>query len=467
MIELPLKEIAGLLRARVIRGDPSGEVRGVSTDSRTVQAGNLFVALLGPRFDGHEFVAAAVERGAAGAVVSREVSLPSGDSGSGVPLFLVVNTLEALQNLARIWRDRLGIPVVAVTGSNGKTTTKEMISAVLGSRFQVRKTRGNLNNLIGLPLTLLELSSEDRVAVVEMGTSGPGEIARLCEIARPDVGILTNISSAHLEFFKSLRGVQRAKAELLEHLGPEAVAILNRDDPLVMEVAGRARGRKVTFGLDSEAEVNAAQVRDLGIEGSEFILRTVQGVLPVRLPVPGLHNISNALAAVATGLVLGVPAEEAVGALELTCYPSMRMQVVRHPVGFTLINDAYNANPGSMEAALRALAASRRGGKLYFVAGDMKELGEDSEAYHRRMGRLVADLGIDVLLGVGDQMRWAVEEAENRGRGRMSVYQCDHQEAGRILLRELRPGDTVLIKGSRGMTMEKVAQSLGMSSEEH
>lgn len=467
MIEISLAEVQQLLQARLLGGKLTGTIRGVSTDSRTVKAGNLFVALSGARYDGHEFLGTAFERGASGAVVSREVSVAMESEGSSPAVLLVKDTLVSLQALARAWRERVGLPVLAITGSNGKTTTKEMTSTVLASRFRVLKTSGNYNNQIGLPLTLLDLSAEHQVAVVEMGTSALGEIHRLCEIALPDVGILTNISGAHLEFLKSLRGVQQAKAELLDHLGPHGVAILNRDDPLVMEVAGRVKGRVMTFGFDPEAHVSALQVKDRGIEGSEFILKTRAGACPARLNIPGLHNLHNALAAVAAGEVFQIPLEEAARALGSVRFPAMRMQVKRLPGGITLLNDAYNANPRSMEAALRTLAASRQGGKLYFVAGDMRELGEDSETYHRQVGRLAADLGIDVLVGIGDQIRWTLEEAGTRGRGKVAVHLCDHEEAARLLQGQLRPGDTVLIKGSRGMAMEKVSEFMGIGGEEH
>jgi len=467
MIEISLAEALQLLQASLLGGKLNGTIRGVSTDSRTVKAGNLFVALCGARYDGHEFVGAAFERGASGAVVSRNVSVAVDSEGSNPAVLLVKDTLVSLQVLARAWRERVGFPVLAITGSNGKTTTKEMPWAVLASRFRVLKTSGNYNNQIGLPLTLLGLSAEHQVAVVEMGTSAPGEIHRLCEIARPDVGILTNVSGAHLEFLKSLRGVQQAKAELLDHLSPQGVAILNRDDPLVMELAGRVKGKVMTFGLDPEAHVSALQVKDRGIEGSEFILKTRTGTCPARLAVPGLHNLPNALAAVAAGEVFQIPLQEAARALVSVRFPAMRMQVNRLPGGITLVNDAYNANPCSMEAALRTLAASRQGGKLYFVAGDMRELGEDSESYHRQVGRLAADLGIDVLVGIGEQIRWTLEEAGVRGGGKVAVHLCDHEEAARLLQSRLRPGDTVLIKGSRGMAMERVAELMGIGGGEH
>lgn len=467
MFEISLAEVQPLLKAKLLRGKLSGTVRGISTDSRTVQAGNLFVALSGARFDGHEFVGLAFERGAGGAVVSRDVSLSMGTEDSGPPVFLVEDTLVSLQSLARAWRERVGLPLVAITGSNGKTTTKEMTAAVLSRRFRVLKTSGNYNNQIGLPLTLLDLSTDHQVAVVEMGTSASGEIRRLCEIALPNIGILTNISGAHLEFLKSLRGVQEAKAELLDHLTPQGMAILNRDDPLVMELAGRVKGKVLTFGLSPEAQVSAVQIKDRGIEGSEFILQTCAGSCPARLTIPGLHNLHNALAAVAAGEAFHIPLEEAACALEKVQFPAMRMQVKKLPGGIALFNDAYNANPRSMEAALCTLAASRQGGKLYFVAGDMRELGEDAETYHRQVGRMAADLGIDVLVGIGDQIRWALEEARERSQGKVAVHLCDHQEAAKLLQEQLRSQDTVLIKGSRGMAMEKVLEFMGIGGEGH
>jgi len=435
---------------------PLAAFSGVGTDSRTLDPGELFVALRGEHFDGHEFVAAALAGGAEAALV--DCVVPGVD---GSRLLVVGDTLRALGDLAALMRRRSSMRVVAVTGSNGKTTTKEMIAAICehacAPRHKVLKTQGNLNNLIGLPLTLLRADGDEAVGVLELGMNQPGEIARLTEIARPDFAVVTNVGHAHLERLGSLAGVAEEKGELYAGLPNDAVIAVNQDDEWVVRIAARFRGRRVTFGRDGD--VQAAAVRNFGVDGMGFDLVIDDERRPVRLPFVGVHNVANALAAAALAHAMGIGLDAIVAGLSRRSAAQMRMQVIRLANGVTVINDAYNANPESTEAALRAVQLLP--GRSVAVLGDMWELGSGGRRAHREIGARVASLGFDELFVVGALADEIEAGALEVGMPAAHVHVLASNAAAAEAVRAAwRGGDVVLVKGSRGMRMEEIVCAL-------
>ncbi len=438
----------------------------VTTDSRHVEPGARFFALRGPWHDGHDHVLEALRQGARSAVVDRVVAaLPANR------VVQVSDTLRALGDLAAWTRSRAAVRVVAVTGSNGKTTTKEMIAAIGAAaafpapRARVLKTEGNLNNLIGLPLTLLQLQGDEAVAVVEMGMNRPGEIARLTEIARPDYGVVTNVGPAHLGGVGgTLAGVAAAKGELFAGLAPDAGIAVNTDDEWVRRMAAPFPGRKVTFG--HAGEVQAHNVADFGADGVAFDLAIAGRGAKVRLPLSGRHNVANALAAAAVGHLLGLQLEDIARGLQRTIPASMRMEVRRLGNGVILINDAYNANPSSVEAAL--LALRRFAGRPVAVLGEMWELGDESRRAHRVIGERAGALGVQELFVLGDHAEDVAAGARAAGMPAEAIHMCgSHQEVAAAVGNRWQPGDTLLVKGSHGMRMDEVVrllESMGNSS---
>ncbi|HSV09009.1 MAG TPA: UDP-N-acetylmuramoyl-tripeptide--D-alanyl-D-alanine ligase [Candidatus Binatus sp.] len=432
---------------------------GVTTDSRSLGAGEVFVAIRGEQHDGHEFVAEAARQGA-GAVVVERGRLPA-----TVPCGVVVvrDTLAALGDLAAFHRRRYRPRVVAITGSNGKTTTKEMLTAVLEQALgagRVLRTAGTQNNLVGLPLTLLRLGESEEAVILEMGMNGPGEIWRLAEIAEPDVGIVTCVAPAHLEGLRSLRGVAQAKAELYRRLRPSATAVVNADDPLVASGAEAFPGRRITFGATAPADVAATAIVDHGLDGVEFRLVVRGDDVPVRLAVPGRHNVTNALAAAAAAHALDVGLDRVRAGLESFQPPGMRMEVTQLPNGVTVLNDAYNANPASMAAALHTLRASS-GRRRLAVLGEMRELGSEAEHAHRELGVAAAAAGLDGLFLLGPHAASVRAGAEAAGLdGGRIVVALTHAELAAQLRAYCRPGDLLLLKGSRGAAMEDVLRHL-------
>jgi len=450
-------DIVLITQGDLAQGSPRAAIRRVWTDSRTVRRGDLFVALTGARFDGHQFVPEALKKGAAGALVRRGYKLP------GAALLIEVDEpLRAFQELARAHRRRFDIPVVAVSGSNGKTTTKDMIGAILAARFATLKTEGNLNNHIGVPQTLLRLTSRHEVAVIEMGISGLGEMTRLCEMAAPTHGVLTNIGPTHLETLGDVRAVARAKGEMLDALPADGTAILNADDAFFDELSARARGHVRSFGFSEHADVRALHVELRG--PSETVLRVgVRGrtrPFSVTLRVAGAHNIANALAAVATGVSLGAGNGVIHEGLARYRPTAMRSEVCRWR-GVTVLKDCYNANPASMRAAIRWLAEVKETGRAIAVLGDMLELGQEAKQAHRDIGLELARQGTDYLLIVG---ALAAEIAGGALAGGMPadrvIMAKDHAGLAERLQGILRKGDVVLLKGSRGTTMERVLEAL-------
>ncbi|MBF0526737.1 MAG: UDP-N-acetylmuramoyl-tripeptide--D-alanyl-D-alanine ligase [Deltaproteobacteria bacterium] len=433
---------------------------GVSTDSRSLQAGSAFFALSGPNFDGHSFVAQAAAKGAGCAVVAEGGSLPEGIPPE-FPVIMVPDTLTALGDLAAGYRRRFRMKLVGITGSNGKTTTKEMLGRILERRYQTRTTRGNLNNLIGLPLMIFDLSAHTEAAVLEMGMSFPGEIARLCHIADPDLGLITNIGPAHLESMKNVAAIAAAKGELFAGLRPDAVALVNIDDHLVMGQAARAGARQMTYGTSPKAEIRAGRIEVLTDGRSRFQLGTPSGSAEIRLNVLGRHNVINALAAAAAGYCLDMPVEDIQAGLESYRPFSRRMELITMPEGPVVIDDTYNANPVSTTAAIQTLAEMTVPGRRIVVLGDMLELGSESEAAHQAIGRLVAALKIDYFFFYGPMAGMAGAAAVGAGmdRGRVKGGD-DHLLMAAEIRKMVKQGDYILIKGSRGMTMDKVVSAL-------
>jgi len=425
--------------------------QGYSIDSRTIRAGDLFFAIKGERFDGHDFVGAALEKGAAAAVIRCD---QVHRFGSKQRLLAVDDTLSALQNLAIAVRKIWGKPLVGVTGSMGKTTTKEAIAHVLATRFRVLKSEGNFNNHFGLPLMLLQVEPEHDVAVIEMGMSHMGEIRALAKIAQPGTGVVTNVAPVHLEFFDSLAGIARAKYELVESLPANGTVVLNADDEYVSQFGRDFSGKVILYGTRETAGIRAENIEFRGAEGAEFDVVTNDRQFRAKLPLMGHHNVLNALAAVSVGLAHGLSLNEAVVALATVAPADKRGQVLQLG-NITVVNDCYNSNPKALGAMVEALA-SMKARRRIVVAGEMLELGPTGEEMHRAAGRAIAGQNVDVLLGVRG-LAWAMVDGAKQAGARAEFVETPEQ-AGGWLAREARDGDVVLLKASRGVKLEKALE---------
>lgn len=451
-----VSEIAAAVGGRVF-GETDAVVEGVSTDSRSVAPGELFVPLRGERFDGHQFIDGALARGVQ-VILAEQGSCDLGKLPAGISCVSVPDTLRALGDLAAFHRKRFSLPVVAVTGSNGKTTTKEMLATILACRGEGLKTAGNLNNLIGLPQMVFQLSEGHQWAVLEMGMSEPGEIDRLAEIARPDLGVITNVAPAHLQSMGSVAAVAAAKGELFLRLRPGCSAIFNADDPLVAGLPTPSRVSRTSFGL-AEADVRAEQIEVLGREGQAFVLSLPSGKIAVKMKVFGQHNIQNALAAAAAAHLLELGPDEIRQGLEAFSPVAKRLSPEELD-GILLIDDSYNANPASMRAALTTVSGLKGTGRAIAVLGDMLELGETSQAAHEEIGRLAAQC-VERLYLLGDLAESVARGAAAGGLPATSVVCArNHAEILDDLTTLLRTGDCILVKGSRGMRMETIAEGL-------
>ena len=433
---------------------------GYSIDSRTLQPCDLFIAIKGERFDGHDFLASAFDRGAIAAIVARSKLTMLPEEACKQPLLIVDDPLAALQQLSAAVRHHWNKRVVAITGSAGKTTTKEAIAKVLGARFSVLKSQGNLNNGYGLPLQLLRLESEHEMAVIEMGMSAAGEIAALARIATPDWGVVTNVGSAHAEFFADgIAGIARAKYELIEALPSDGVAFLNCDDAYVSQFGRDFRGKAIYFGRGPCADPKAESVEPLGAEGQRVRIRAGEDRATLHLRLLGEHNVSNALAAIAVGLEAGIPLQTCCVALSQLQPEDKRGQIIAIR-GATIINDSYNSNPEALKAMIATLAsmpvASK--GRRILVAGEMLELGPESASLHSACGKAAADAGIDIVVGVRRQAKHIVEAADHGSR--TALYFESPEEAGKWLRDNLLPGDVVLLKASRGVKLERALDAL-------
>ena len=462
LIATNANEIRRAVEGELLSGSGDKHFRGVSIDSRTVRPGELYFCIRGERYDGHDFISEAIGKKASGVILADERKIPkaprAGGAGDCPFVIRVRDTLTALQNCARFHRKQFQVRVVAITGTNGKSTTKEMTAAIAERKFNTLKTEGNLNNHIGLPLTLFNLDAGHKVAVLEMGMSAAGEIRRLAEIAEPEVGVISNISAGHLVKLRTLKNVQAAKGELFRALNREGTAIVNADDPLVLDLARSLRSRVVTFAIDNPADIRADEIRPRGNDGYDFNLRLFEQKIPIFLPFLGRCNIYNALAAIAAGHSLGVGTEDISLGLGGCRLMDQRFQVFRCR-SMTLIDDTYNANPGSMREALTILSQYQTSGRRFFVIGDMLELGDAEQEAHARLGEETAGLPVDFFVTVGKRAALAGQAALKAGMAAdHAVILHSHQEAVDYLSKNAQPGDCLLFKGSRGSKMETVVR---------
>lgn len=450
-MKMPLWRIAEFVGSKG-ECDQEAVAMGYSIDSRTLNPGDLFIAIAGERFDGHNYVQAALEKGAVGAIVQAGKQVP----GDPLRLLQVEDTLKALQLLGAAARRLWSKPLLAVTGSAGKTTTKEILAHILSTRFRVMKSSGNLNNHIGLPLQLLKLEAEHDLAVVEMGMNHAGEIRALGELAHHDLAVVTTVAPVHLEFFESLKDIARAKYEIIETLHPGGVAVLNADDDYVCQFGRDFKGKVVRFGIKRSADVSAQKIKLNGAEGSTFELVVGSVGEPVTFPLVGEHNIYNALAAAAAAMERGISPSQAAAALSSVAPPDKRGQVLNLH-GATIINDSYNSNPRALQAMIDTLA-SMKAERRILVVGEMLELGPTSEALHRECGKRAAEKKIDMVIGVRGMARAVAEAA--CGSGTQAQFVETPEQAGEWLARNLRPGDAVLLKASRDVKLERALDVL-------
>ena len=452
MAVLPLEAVASATGGTVVSGDPGMEVACYAIDSRRIAGGELFFALVGERHDGHAFLDDVFARGAAAAVVSRK-------SPAGRPAVRVADTTQALRTLARTVRERWGGTVVGVTGSCGKTTSKEMLRlAVEGSR-RVLATRGNLNNLYGLPLTLLELLPEHEVAVLEMGISTPGEMTELARIAQPDVMVMLNVAAVHLVHFDSVEAIAAAKGEALDVMGPRGTFVYNRDDAQLVRLAAGFGGPTLSFGLDPSADVHADELEEDSAD--RIAARFSAGGESVRLelPVPGRHNLLNALAAVAGARAVGVGLAASVARLAVFRPPRQRGERLALAGGITVWDESYNSNPPAMRAVLETLARARPRGRRVLVSGDMLELGRAEQEEHRHLAEAVAAAGVDLFFGVGPLSALTVETLR-AGSAVEAIACADAAEAAEQVVERVASGDLIVVKGSRSVGTERIIDAL-------
>jgi UDP-N-acetylmuramoyl-tripeptide--D-alanyl-D-alanine ligase len=454
MNPLTLSQIAQFAEGWLSPGDGTVVIKKISTDSRTIKPGELFVALHGENFEGHSFVEASAQAGASGALVDPNWK---GNVPHDFPLIRATDTLRAYQNLAANYRKSLTLKVIGITGSNGKTSTKDFTASVLARRFRVTKTEGNFNNHVGLPRTILEASSADEVAVWEIGMNHPGEIATLSKIAAPDAAIITNIGVAHIEFMGSREAIAIEKGALAEAIQPEGTVILNADDPFSAGIAARTRAKVVFAGMTT-GTVRAIEIRQ-SADGAEFTIAEGAHRCRAQLPVAGSHMVQNALLAVAAGRTFGLSIEECAAGLAAAPLTKARLQI-REIGGVQFLDDSYNANPDSMKAALRTLVELDTSGKRIAVLGEMRELGPESKSGHRDVGETAAMLGVQQLITIGDAAKGIAEGARNAGLDNVSSARTT-AEAARLLGQIVEPGDLVLIKGSRAARTEQVIEQFG------
>jgi UDP-N-acetylmuramoyl-tripeptide--D-alanyl-D-alanine ligase len=447
MAEFIVSEVCIATEGTVVGTAQQERFTGISTDTRTVKQGDLFIPLVGENFDGHDFIDKAIQNGAAGIVFSRkEMCIPE-----HITAIAVTDTLLALQNLARFHRQRFTIPIVAITGSNGKTTTKDMAAAVLSNQFQVLKTNANYNNEIGLPLTLLQLTKQHEVAVVEMGMRGRGQISQLANIALPTIGIITNVGETHLELLGSIENIAAAKAELLDVIPENGLSILNGDNVHVREMSKQAKSRILLFGLE-QGDIKAENIQ-MKAQSMNFVCRFANNQFSVEIPTTGRHNVYNGLAAIVLGMELGMTPESICAGLKNFNASPMRLHIEK--LGdYLIVNDAYNASPMSMSAAIETLVEVAQDRKVA-VLGDMLELGSIAVAAHEKIGEQLAKNHVDIVITVGELAANIAKKASLYGIDKV-VACSNHEEAQEALHKLLEPGDTILIKGSRGMKMESI-----------
>ena len=459
-LRLTLGWVAEATGGRIRSGDRGEAIGDVVSDTRSLRPGDFFVALRGLRFDAHDFVAEAFQKGAGGAIVERGCAGSAQPTGGGV--IEVDDTTKALQDLAHAVRKASGTRVIAITGSAGKTTTKEAIAEFLSGRFRVVRNKGNLNNHIGLPLSLLQLRERPEVAVMELGMNHAGEIRTLVAMAEPQTRVWTNVGDAHIGFFPSADALADAKAEILERASSDDVLVCNADDPRVMARVGAFAGRTLTFGTSDRATVRACDVENLGIDGMRARMVTPAGERQVRTPLIGRGNLANVIAATAVALDFGTPLDDIVGAAARLMAADRRGAVRRLRGGTVLIDDSYNSSPSALAAALDVVAGEMRASRKVAVIGEMLELGEHSLALHRQSGRMAAAAGLGLLFAIGGEPARALADAAIEAGMPVSAvrYSEESELAARDIAAAVRPGDLVLVKGSRGIRVDIVADAV-------
>ena len=457
-VALTAGDVAAAAGGRLAAGDPGTPIGRISIDSRSLAAGDFFVAIRGERFDGHQFVAQAFDAGAAGALVEGPANVPA----DGRLLIEVADTTQALQAIARDVRRRSGARLVAITGSAGKTTTKEVCAELLAARYRVFRNKGNLNNHIGLPLSLLELRAGPDVAVVELGMNHPGEIRTLVGIAEPEVRVWTNVGDAHIGFFPSADAIADAKAEILEQAGPGTVLVANADDERVMARAAGFAGRTMTFGISHRADVRASRVSLRGLDGVQADVETPAGPFRLESPLLGLGNLANVLAATAVAVHFDVSLDVVAARVKALEPAHHRGELLRLPGGITLIDDSYNSSPAALKRSLETVAAASGSARKVAVLGEMLELGPHAARLHRECGEAARDAGLDLLVVVGTGAAPELAAAAiAAGMPDASVTLVANRDAAVAeTLRRVRPGDLVIVKGSRGIGLEAVVDRL-------
>lgn len=462
MLAFTCGEIAKAVDGTLTGGNSGTIITNVCTDSRSVVDGDLFAALTGEKFDGHDFIPDAFAAGASAVLTHKDIVPPIGRA-----VIRVQDTLTALGKLAAYYRQCFTIPFVAITGSVGKTTTKDIVYCVLSHKFEVLKTEGNYNNEIGLPLTIFKLGKSFEAAVIEMGMSGFGEISRLTSIVRPDTAIITNIGLSHIEKLGSRQNILKAKMEILEGLSKKGLLILNGDDKLLYALKGLLKHRTVFYGIEEGLDYRACNIRNLGEKGSYFTLSVGNREYEIFVPAPGIHNIYNALAAFAVGIEYGIPPFEIIEGIADFKPGKMRLNITSVN-GIKLINDAYNASPQSMEAAINVLCNTGTNARRVAVLGDMLELGNWAVEAHFGVGRYAAAAGVDYIIAAGEHAEYLVRGALETGKTRDCLFTFkDVDEVNTFLKGFIKSGDVVLVKGSRGMKMEKAADFLSMPGKEY
>ncbi len=452
------EEILKAARGTLISGASKEQFYGISTDSRLVSKGNIFVALQGEKFDGHDFLQKALDKGAAGVLVRDEQKIKQYGIKPEVAVIKVADTLAALGDLAHEWRKKFSIPVIGLTGSSGKTTTKEMMAAIIGQKKNVVKTEGNLNNLIGLPQTIFRINDKYELVILEMGTNARGEIKRLTQIAEPDIGMITNIGPAHLEGFGSIDGVREEKGDLFYNMDKNGIAIINLDDEHVRIIADKWKGRRITFGMSSNADVSAKDIGKNSAKGMRFNLVIGAKMQKVEMKIVGIHHVYNALAAAAGARAVGINDEMILDGLKAFRPFRGRMEIIKLRNGAYLLDDSYNANPSSVREALMTLKDLKSHHNCYVFLGDMLELGTAADEMHRRIGMLIATIGVNALFLQGDFSAVTAAGAMEGGLPSQNIYfSSDSEENMNYLKKNLKKGDWILVKGSRRMKMEKIA----------
>ena len=455
MVELRLDQIAEKTNGRILQGSPSSVFSKFNIDSRQTSPQELFFAIKAQR-DGHDYIPRAFKNGASGAVISQDIPFPSKDFA----LVKVKNTLFALQELAQHALMDNKVPVVGITGSNGKTTTKEFTCSLLSQKYKVLKSEGNFNNFLGLPLSLLKLKKDDEVVVLEMGMSEAGEIKTLTNIAPPDISVITNINPVHLEFFRSIEDIARAKKEILEGTKKEGTAVLNGDDLLVKEISKDWPGEKIHFGLSADCNPRATYIKKNGLDGITFLLEYGKEREKISFPFFYESYLYNLLAALGVAYALSLPLKSIVSQISKLKHFSKRGSLIRFENNIKLIDDSYNSNPKALESALKGLASIPAKRKIA-VLGDMLELGEKKEEYHLQAGKQVAFYGWNILIGVGPLSKYLVKGAISAGLSKEFTFSFhDSEETAERIMSIIKDGDLVLVKGSRGVKMEKIVENI-------